>query len=511
MRVIEITGSDVKLKDVVDVAHRRAQMVLAPQSREKVAASRKFITEKITKGEVIYGVNTGFGAFSSVRISDGEIEQLQRNLIRSHSAGVGEPLSKEVTRAVIFLRANALARGHSGIRPEVIDKLCEFLKLDILPVIPEQGSVGASGDLAPLSHLALGLIGEGMVWSDQGPISAAAALKEKGVEPLALQAKEGLSLINGCQVMTAIGFLNLEAIIRLVYLADTAGCITLEAMKGTRTAFHPLISMSRPHVGEATTANNLRKILGESSEISKNHADCDKVQDAYSLRCMPQVHGALKDALHFVVQVLEREANSSTDNPLVFAKDGQILSGGNFHGQPVANALDFLKIALISLSSISQCRTTLLINPAMSGLPAFLAKEGGLNSGHMIVQVAAAALLSECKALAYPPSVDSLPTSADKEDHVSMGTISARHLEKVVKLSEKIIAIEYLSALQALEFQRPLTSSKVIEFVHASVRENVPFAEVDRVFSSDISEVQKCISSDDFMEELMNLTGGLEW
>lgn len=511
MGTLEITGENVTLDDVVAVANKKVEVRLSVRARDKMLESRNYIMERIASGEVIYGVNTGFGAFSNVRISQDEIEQLQRNLIRSHCTGVGEPFSKGETRAIMFLRANALARGHSGVRPELCDKICEFLKHDILPVIPQQGSVGASGDLAPLSHLALGLIGEGKVWSDSGPVPADKVLKEKKVEPLQLQAKEGLSLINGCQVMTAVGLLHAHQIRVLSWLADVAGCISLEALKGSRRAFDPLISASRPHLGETKTARNLMKVLSESSQIAESHKDCGKVQDAYSLRCMPQVHGALKDALKFVVEVLEREANSSTDNPLVFADSGKILSGGNFHGQPVANALDFLKIALISLASISQCRTTLMINPAMSELPAFLAKEGGLNSGHMIVQVTAAALLSENKALAYPPSVDSLPTSADKEDHVSMGTISARTLGKVVGNTTNIIAIEFLTALQALDFTLPLKSSPLIEQIRSALRKKVPFAETDRVFAPDIEMLAETIVSEEFIDTLHKGTGGLEW
>lgn len=508
---IQLTGQNANLETVWQVAHGGARVSLVTEARDKMQASRAYIERRMQSGEAIYGVNTGFGAFSSVRISDGEIEQLQRNLIRSHSCGVGAPFTVEETRAIMFLRANALANGHSGIRPLVVEKILEFLNAGVIPVIPQQGSVGASGDLAPLSHLALAIIGEGEAWKDGRAVPVASLLKEKGLTPLDLKAKEGLSMINGCQVMTAVGLLNAFEARRLCWMTDLAGAMTLEAMKGTRSAFDPLLSAVRPHHGEAQTARNLMKLLGETSPIADSHADCDRVQDAYSLRCMPAVHGAAKSALRRGVETLEIEANSSTDNPLVFSAEGKVLSGGNFHGEPAAFVLDFMGIAVSAMASISECRIEKLINPAMSGLPAFLAPQGGLNSGHMIVQVAAAALVSENKILAHPASVDSIPTSADKEDHVSMGTIASRKFGQIVKNAENIVAMELLSAAQALDFLKPLEAAGAVKPVHALIRKQVPFAQEDRVFSQDIEAIKSMIRSDEILNCALGAIGPLEW
>lgn len=492
MKNHQLTGEGVTLKDVWAVAHSGLKVELSESARAKMNESRSYIESRINQGEVMYGVNTGFGAFSSVRISDSEIEELQRNLIRSHSVGIGEPFTKEQTRAIMFLRANALSRGHSGIRPLVVEKVLEFLNNDLIPVIPQQGSVGASGDLAPLSHLALAVIGEGEVWGQDGkPVAVEKILKQKNIEPLTLKAKEGLSMINGCQVMTAVGMLAAEKARQCLILADLVGAMSLEALRGSRSAFDPLISATRPHSGEIETAKNLRMFLGEESPISKSHENCNKVQDAYSLRCMPAVHGAAKDALQYVIRALETEANSSTDNPLVFAKDNKVLSCGNFHGEPVAFAMDFAAIAMCAVASISECRIEKLINPSMSDLPAFLAPKGGLNSGHMIVQVAAASLVSENKILAHPASVDSIPTSADKEDHVSMGTIAARKFTQVLKNTENVLAMELLSATQALDLLKPLEPAGKIKEAYLKIREIVPFAEKDRVFYRDIEKIRE--------------------
>jgi len=493
MAELQITGQNLKIDDLVRISRREiSPLRLAESARAAMQVSRDYINRRIAAGEVMYGINTGFGAFSSVRIRDDQLVELQKNLIRSHSMGVGEPFTREQTRAIMCLRANALARGHSGIRPLVVDKILEFLNADILPVIPGQGSVGASGDLAPLSHLALALIGEGQAW-DPVTLKAkpvAELLHELRVTPLQPEAKEGLSLINGCQVMTAVGSLAAARARDLLLLADISGALSLEALRGSRSAFDPLIAATRAHPGEALTAGNLRTLLGQESDIGDSHVDCEKVQDAYSLRCMPAVHGAAKDALRFVWRVLETEANSSTDNPLVFAADNKVLSCGNFHGEPVAMALDFAAIALSSLANISECRMQKLVNPAMSDLPAFLAPQGGLNSGHMIVQVAAASLVSENKILSHPASVDSIPTSADKEDHVSMGTIAARKFNQIVNNVENVIAMEFLSASQAIDLLRPLKPSASLQKVQAEIRRKVPFAAQDRVFSEDIQQLR---------------------
>ncbi|RME15576.1 MAG: histidine ammonia-lyase, partial [Bdellovibrio sp.] len=380
-----------------------------------------------------------------------------------------------------------------------------------IPWVPQQGSVGASGDLAPLAHLALAFIGEGQVWSQEGcPQKTMEVLNQKQVQPLELKAKEGLSLINGCQVMTAVGLLNIYEAQRLSWMVDLAGAMSLEALRGSRAAFDPLIFETRPHPGEAKTARNLLKLLGPTSEIGESHKDCGRVQDAYSLRCIPAVHGAAKDVLGNSKKTLLTEANSSTDNPLVFANEDKVLSCGNFHGEPVAFALDALCIAMSAMVSISECRIEKLINPAMSGLPAFLAPEGGLNSGLMIVQVAAASLVSENKILSHPASVDSIPTSADKEDHVSMGTIAARKLGKIVRNAENVVAMEILCAHQALGFLKPLKPAAAVLAVHEELQKDVPFAQSDRVFSEDIEAIKNKIRSGRILNLIESTVGPLE-
>ncbi|MEM7645993.1 MAG: histidine ammonia-lyase [Pseudomonadota bacterium] len=510
--MIQVCGQNITIEDVYQVAHHKKPVELTLEAREKMQISRAYIEKRLESDEAIYGVNTGFGHFSDVKISHEQIIELQKNLIRSHCMGIGDPFTKEETRAIMLLRANALARGHSGIRPLVVDTILNYLNSDIVPVIPQKGSVGASGDLAPLSHLALAIIGEGKVWGDNGDVvPVSQLLSQKNVQPLELQAKEGLSMINGCQVMTAVGLLNLYRGRRLMWLADLSGAMTLEALKGTRSAFDPLISATRPHPGEAKTARNILKLMGETSPISESHIDCGRVQDAYSLRCIPAVHGAAKDSFRHILKVLETEANSSTDNPLVFAEDGKILSCGNFHGEPVAYALDFAAIAMSGIGNISECRIEKMINPSMSSLPAFLAPEGGLNSGHMIVQVAAASLVSENKILSHPASVDSIPTSADKEDHVSMGTIAARKFGSIVDNTEHIIAMEMLSSTQALDMIKPLEPAAAVKATFDKIRETVPFAEKDRVFSDDVQNIQKLINDDSIFQTVHSCVGELEW
>ena len=510
--MIEMNGENVTIEEVFSVAYENKEVRLADAAREKMLQSRQYIEGQLSSGKAIYGVNTGFGHFSDVKISDPQIIELQKNLIRSHCMGIGEPFTKEETRAIMFLRANALARGHSGIRPLVVETILDYLNNDIIPVIPQKGSVGASGDLAPLSHLALSIIGEGKVWdADNNKVSVSTLLSEKKVKPLELQAKEGLSLINGCQVMTAVGLLNLYKGRRLIWLADLSGAMTLEALKGTRAAFDPLISATRAHPGEAKTARNILKLMGPESSISRSHEDCGRVQDCYSLRCIPAVHGAAKDSFRHILGVLETEANSSTDNPLVFAEDEKILSCGNFHGEPVAYALDFAAIAMSGIGNISECRIEKMINPSMSGLPAFLAPEGGLNSGHMIVQVAAASLVSENKILSHPASVDSIPTSADKEDHVSMGTIAARKFGQIVTNCEHVIAMEMLSSTQALDMLKPLEPTSAVKACLDEIRKEVPFAEKDRVFSDDVEKIQTMIKDDRIYQTIRECVGDLEW
>jgi histidine ammonia-lyase len=519
--VFEIKGEGLTVADLVRGARaaggdsssqKPLQFRLCPQAKEKMLSSRSYIERRLSAGEVIYGVNTGFGAFSAIRISDQEIEELQRNLIRSHSAGIGEPFTPEQTRAMMILRANALARGHSGVRPLVVEKILEFLNANIIPVIPCRGSVGASGDLAPLSHLALSLIGEGEAWSAEGRVVEVSDLLMKNkIKSLELQAKEGLSLINGCQVMTAVGMMAIYEARNLLKHADISGAISLEALRGSRKAFDPLIAATRPHLGEAKTARNLLKILSGTSSIAESHKNCQRVQDAYSVRCMPAVHGATKDGLRYIWQVLETEANSSTDNPLVFPNEDKILSCGNFHGMPVAFAMDFAGIIFSSLASISEARISKLINPAMSDLPAFLTPHGGLHSGHMIVQVAAASLVSENKVLAHPACVDSIPTSADKEDHVSMGTISARKFQKILENAKDVISLELLSASQGIDLLRPLSPAPAVAAAQAEIRKVVPFAEKDRIFSYDARKIRTLVDSEKILAVVENQTGDLEW
>ncbi len=511
---MQITGENITLENLYQIAHTPSMKVeLSATGKAQMQKSRDYIEGRISSGEVMYGVNTGFGAFSSVRISDSEIEQLQRNLIRSHCMGVGAPFTKTETRAMMVLRANALAKGHSGIRPLVVEKILEFLNNDIIPVVPSQGSVGASGDLAPLSHLALTIIGEGDAWGADGkPVHVTQLLKEKNIQPLELKAKEGLSMINGCQVMTSIGLLSTWEARRLLWTADLAGAMSLEGLRGSRKPFDPLISASRPHPGEGKTARNLIKLMGAKSEIGESHfSDDHRVQDAYSLRCMPAVHGAAKDALRYVAKVLETEANSSTDNPLVFADDNKVLSCGNFHGMPVAHAMDFAAIAISSQASISECRISKMISTQMSELPPFLTPNGGLNSGHMIVQVAAASLVSENKVLAHPASVDSIPTSAEKEDHVSMGTIAARKFTQILRNAENVVAMELLSGCQALDLIAPLKPTAGVKAAYDCIRKVVPFAKEDRIFSKDVEAIKVLMNSGELMKAVQNAVGELEW
>lgn len=511
---MQLTGENVNIESLYEAANNyNIKVSLSEASRAEMQKSLNYIEFRISSGEVMYGVNTGFGAFSSVRISDNQIEQLQRNLIRSHSMGVGAPFTKNETRAMMILRANALAKGHSGIRPHVVDKILEFLNNDIIPVVPSQGSVGASGDLAPLSHLALTIIGEGDAWGENGEIvPVSGVLLKKGIQALELKAKEGLSMINGCQVMTSIGLLGLWEARRLLWLADLAGAMSLEGLRGSRKPFDPLISATRPHPGEAKTARNILKLAGAESEIGNSHlVEDSRVQDAYSLRCMPAVHGAAKDALRYAVKVLETEANSSTDNPLVFADANKVLSCGNFHGMPVAHAMDFVAIAISSQASISECRISKLISTQMSELPPFLAPNGGLNSGHMIVQVAAASLVSENKILAHPASVDSIPTSAEKEDHVSMGTIAARKFIQILRNAENVIAMELLSATQAIDLLAPHKPSAAVKAVFDRIRQDVPFAKEDRIFSKDVEKIKSLIASGELSKAIQSSVGELEW
>ena len=509
MRTVVLDGEHLTLEQVLDVAEGRAKVKISPSVKKKMERSRHFIEKALRKGEKIYGVTTGFGLLSDQVIDRSQIEDLQRNLIRSHSVGVG-PLFDEVTiRAIMLLRANVLAMGYSGVRVDVVKRLVEMINNRVHPLIPEQGSVGASGDLAPLAHLTSVLIGEGEAVFQGKVMAGRKAMEKAGVPILTLKAKEGLALVNGTQVMTAVGLLALLRAERLCKVADIVGACTLDALKGSLSAFDPDIQRVRPFPGQISVSENFRKI-GRKSEIAESHKFCSKIQDAYSLRCIPQVHGAVRDALTYVRRVLEVEVNSATDNPLIFAEKEKILNCGNFHGEPVAFALDLLGIAVAELGGISERRIEKLINPALSGLPAFLTSEGGLHSGLMMVQVSAAALASENKVLAHPASVDSIPTSADKEDHVSMGTIAARKARDIVNNVEQILAMELLCATQGLEFLLPLEPGVGIKEAYDVVRRKVPPIKGDRRFSEDIRQIDLLIKSGELLGRVEKAVGGLK-
>lgn len=494
MRGVELTGQPLSLAEIAHVALGGAPIHIATSVHARIGASRKVIEEIVAHSGVVYGVSTGFGKLADVHVPPEELQQLQLNLVRSHACGIGNPLSAAEVRAMILLRANVLALGFSGIRLEVIELLCELNNRGVVPVIPEKGSVGASGDLAPLAHLALTLIGEGEAFSKSERLPSAEALKKAGLRPVVLEAKEGLALLNGTQAMHAVGGLALFRAKRLAQVADVAGAMTLEALKGTPTAFDARIQDARPHSGQQAVAEHLRLLLRES-EIRQSHlANDPRVQDAYSLRCMPQVHGAVRGALGHCEQVLEIESGSATDNPLVFAESGDVLSGGNFHGAPLALALDYAAIALTDLMSISERRTDRLVNPDSSeGLPPFLTPHAGTHSGFMILHVAVVALLNEAKVLAHPASVDNLPTSGGKEDHVSMGMTAALKLRTIVENAEHLLAIELLAAAEGLEFRRPLKGGLGVEDAYARVRKISPAVDADRSMSPDIALVAAAI------------------
>lgn len=493
----------ITLESMAAVARHRAPVVISDSARRAMDSARAIVDAIVAAGDeapAVYGVNTGFGALAEVRISASQIVALQRNLVRSHSVGVDDPLPREAVRAMMLLRAAVLARGTSGARTAACEKLCEMLAAGLHPLIPRRGSVGASGDLAPLAHLALGLIGEGEIEVGGVYQPAADALRSAGIAPLELAAKEGLTLLNGTQHMTAVGGLAVLDGHRLADVADIAGAMSLEALKGTRRAFDARVVGARPHSGQVLVGERLRALLADST-ISASHKNCGRVQDPYSLRCMPQVHGATRDVLAYARATLECEANSSTDNPLVFVDPnhplgGEMISGGNFHGQPVAIALDSAALGIAELANISERRIEQLVNPQLSsGLPPFLASESGLNSGFMIAQVTAASLVSENKILAHPACVDSIPSSAGREDHVSMGATSALKLRQIHDHVEIVLAIELLCAAQALDLRRPLTPSEPLNRVHDCIRARVSPMMVDRPIYVDVAVVRELITS----------------
>jgi histidine ammonia-lyase len=496
-RTVSLTGEDLTVDDVWAVAVEGAPAELATEARVKIAAARRLVEEAASRsaGEHTYGINTGFGRFVERTIPPELSEELQLRLLRSHACGVGEPYPDEVVRAAMLLRANALAKGYSGARVETVEVLLRCLDAGVIPHVPSRGSVGASGDLAPLAHLALPLVGEGWVRVDGELVSGADALARVGLEPVRLGVKEGLSLINGTQFMSAVGALALVRARRLARTADVACAMSLEALQGSRVAFRPEIHALRPLPGQAASAANVLRLV-EGSAIIEAHRWCDKVQDAYSLRCAPQVHGASRDLLAYVEGVVAVELNAATDNPLVLVDEGELVSNGNFHGQPVAFALDGLAMAVAELASISERRVERLTNPSLSGgLPAFLTPDGGLNSGFMIPQYVAASLVSENKVLAHPASVDSIPTSAGQEDHVSMGNAAALTCWQVVANSEPALAIELLAAAQGVEFLAPLEPGAGVRAAHDAVRALSPQLVDDRPLASDIERVAAAIRS----------------
>jgi len=495
------------LEAVREVAVERRPVLLDPDARAAVGQARAVVDALVKSDKVSYAITTGVGKLSDVRIAGEQIREMQVNLIRSHAVGVGPALEAAEVRAMMLLRANSLSKGFSGVRAEIVDALCEMLSRGVTPFVPSQGSVGASGDLAPLAHLALALIGEGECIDDKGVrILSTEALRRAQIKPLVLEAKEAVSLINGTQGMLAVGILALLAADTLVDSADVIGALTLDALHGTDAAFDERIHRARPHRGQLKTAENLRRML-EGSEIRESHRECGRVQDAYSLRCMPQVHGAVRDTLAHCREVMETEVNSAVDNPLVFVNDagqgGDVISGGNFHGEPVAFALDFLGIALSALAGISERRLERLVNPALNeGLPPFLAAGAGLNSGFMMPQVTAAALVSENKVFAHPASVDSITTSGNKEDFVSMGMTASLKLKRIVENTRNAMAIEAMAAAQALDFVAPLKTGKRGLAAHAAIRSVCPTMDKDRVMYQDFARIAELIASGKVAEAL---------
>jgi histidine ammonia-lyase len=504
---VALNGEELTIDDVWAVAVEGTPAELSAEGRDKMQAARALV-ERAASEEHTYGINTGFGRFVEKTIPRELTEELQLRLIRSHACGVGDPYPDEVVRGAMLLRANTLAKGYSGARVETVELLLECLNRGVLPLVPSRGSVGASGDLAPLAHLALPLVGEGRATFEGETVSGAEALSRAGLEPVRLQAKEGLSLVNGTQFMAAVGALALVRARRLVRTADIACAISLEALQGSRVSFLPEIQALRPLEGQSRAAANVLRLV-EGSAIIEAHRWCDKVQDAYSLRCAPQVHGASRDLLRYAEETLAVELNSATDNPLVLVEQDELVSNGNFHGQPVAFALDSLAIALAELASISERRLERLVNPSLSGLPAFLTPDGGLNSGFMIPQYVSAALVSENKVLCHPASVDSIPTSAGQEDHVPMGNASALKALVVLGNVERALAIELLAGAQAIEFLAPLEGGTGVRAARSFVRTLSPSVEEDRPLAEDIEQVADAIRSGELVEAVEREAGEL--
>ncbi|WP_371373714.1 histidine ammonia-lyase [Sporomusa aerivorans] len=491
--MILLDGYALTLTDVVKVAREYEEAGLSDQGRKQIVDSRAIVDRILEDESPVYGISTGFGDFSQIFISKEKREKLQKNLILSHATGVGEHLPEDVVRTAMLLRANSLAKGYSGIKLSTVEMLLTLLNRRICPAIPAKGSVGASGDLAPLSHMVLVMLGEGQAYVNGKLMSGAEALAVSGLEPIALGGKEGLALINGTQIMTAVGCMVWQDAVNLMKTADVAAALCTEALKGTRTAFDPRISQVRAHIGQVATTDNMLR-LTESSPIIASHVNCSKVQDAYSLRCVPQVHGASKDALRRVEETLTIEINAATDNPLIMPDTGEAISGGNFHGQPIALVMDYLKLALAELGNISERRTNRLLDAHLSELPPFLTAYPGEDSGLMITQYTAASLVSENKVLVHPASADSIPTSANQEDHVSMGTIAARQAREILENVRYILAIECLAAAQGIDFLAPLTPGAGTGAAHKTIRQAVPHLDEDRIPAPDIQNIYRLIA-----------------
>lgn len=512
---LPLDGENLTLDHAESILAGRVEcLALTDSARERVARSRQCVTDLLATDATIYGVNTGFGKLANTRVAPADALALQENLLRSHAVGRGRLLSPGVCRLALTLRAQALAKGFSGVTPALLDALLAVFNAGIVPAIPCQGSVGASGDLAPLAHLALILMGEGRAVvrgarKGRRTIPGGQALRRAGLAPYALQKKEGLALINGTQISTALLVDALVRARRLARTADVLGAMTVEATKSSQRPFDPRIQAVRPHPGQAACAANLRRLLGDS-EVMRSHAHCAKVQDAYSLRCMPQVHGTFRDALGYIGGVVEREMNSATDNPLVFADSGEVISGGNFHAQPVALAADVLSAVAADMASISERRVENLVNPDLSGLPGFLTPQPGLNSGMMMVQVLAAAVVSEAKANAFPASVDSIPTSANREDHVSMATLAARKARRAVALLTRVLGCELICAAQGLEFHRPLRAGRGVEAAYHVLRQRVPALGRDRTLHRDLAAAERIIRSGSLLQAAERDCGNLE-
>lgn len=496
--MILLDGNQLTLEQVQQVVYQKKEVGISEQAWKRVDASRQVVEESVSEGKVLYGITTGFGKFSDIVIPTEDVAKLQLHLIRSHASGVGQPFAEEVSRAMLLLRANALAKGCSGIRRETLQCLIDCLNYHVHPVIPQQGSLGASGDLAPLAHLALVLVGEGEAYVKGERLAGKIALQKAGIHPIRLEAKEGLALINGTQAMTAVGVIAYLEAEKLAEWADSIAALTLEALHGVIDAFDEKIQHVRPYPEQELVAKNIRQLLEGSTSVSRQGEL--RVQDAYSLRCIPQIHGASRQVLTYVKEKLFIEINAATDNPLIFAETGQVISGGNFHGQPIAFAMDFLGIGMSELANVSERRIERLVNPSLSGLPAFLSPQPGIQSGMMITQYTAAALVSENKVLAHPASVDSIPSSANQEDHVSMGTISARHGLQIIQNAWRVLAIEAMCAAQAIEFGDITKLAPRTKCIYHWIREHVTSWTEDRSPSPDIEQLTEGMKKEGFLD-----------